>query len=474
MALIHHSRQCYGVWGVTNRAGLGQTYSARRWNKTTESHLWDSPGAQRPSRRQAGYLTRARTWTWREGSTPTLDHWGTTSPKYSLEATASVFHSGPNGKCRIKHLDRRTHRTPNQYPLTFFALRLMELAGDSMPALNLRGNAMQILDWFLAHSERLEHYVEENPNLTVEQRRELATKVIQESVLNDEIEEEKEVIGRGINNDRVAAFASQIREIALSTNSIEHLFQEAGAFTQLYEDDAGAPKERGYHELLPKSPFMDSAENDRTYYDPIEGEQWGRALSRDATHLLCEALEDATHTSAPMDSQEALLHEVRAALEELTPENTIIIMLAGDWGNTRLAFYGDEAEGYQPYWYFEGSRRSMEIGRYCGHPILDGPSNGEPRLYVVDLNTWGRFVCAPFSGGQILRVEVNPISLERAQEILQGNKALFEDSPDFDSKLRKLQTYVEVDIGIRHQFVVADQSRARKITRSCSIEESAT
>ena len=352
---------------------------------------------------------------------------------------------------------------PEQYPLAFFAVRLMELASDSMPALNLRGNANQILDWFLAHSERLEHYVEENPNLTVEQRRELATKVLQEAVLNDEIEEEREVIGRGINSNRVATFTSQIREIALSTNSIEHLFQEAGTFTQLYEDDAEAPEERGYYELLPKSPFMDSAENDRTYCDPIEGEQWGRSLSKDAVHLLCEALEDATQTTARLDSQESLLQAAQAALEELTPENSIGIVLAGDWGDTRLAFYGDESEGYQPYWYFEGSRRTMEIGRYRGHPILEGPSSGEPRLYIVDPNTWGRYVRTPFADGQPLKVEVKLISLERAQEMLQGNKALFEDLPDFDSKLRKLQTYVEVAIGIRHQFIVADQSRARKI-----------
>ena len=192
--------------------------------------------------------------------------------------------------------------SPERYPQTFFAVRLMELAGDSMPALNLRGSAKQMLDWFLANSERLEHLVGGNPNLTVDHRRELATNALRESVLNDEIEEELEVIRRAINNDKVATFASQIHEIALSTNSIECLFQEAGTFTQLDEGSAEAPEERGYYEILPKPPFMYSAENDRTYYDPIEGEQWGRALSRDAVHLLCEALEDATQTTALMDS----------------------------------------------------------------------------------------------------------------------------------------------------------------------------
>ena len=45
--------------------------------------------------------------------------------------------------------------SPEQYPLTFFAVRLMELIDESGPALDIPGRAKQVLDWFLANSERL-------------------------------------------------------------------------------------------------------------------------------------------------------------------------------------------------------------------------------------------------------------------------------------------------------------------------------
>jgi hypothetical protein len=45
-----------------------------------------------------------------------------------------------------------------QYPLSFFTVRLIELATPLMPALNLHGQAKTVLEWFEANAERLEQY----------------------------------------------------------------------------------------------------------------------------------------------------------------------------------------------------------------------------------------------------------------------------------------------------------------------------
>ena len=356
---------------------------------------------------------------------------------------------------------------PEQFPQTFFAIRAMELADDSAPSLNLQGNGKQVLEWFVANSERLKHFVEENPNLTVERRRELAIASLQGAVRNDELAEENEIIERGVSDERVAAFASKIRENALSNNYIEQLFQQAGRFTLFAEDAQEAPSERGYYELLPKAPFMEPAENDRTHYSPIEGEQWGLALSSDAVRLLCESLGGTSEALVLVESHQDLLNAIGDAADDLalTPGSTMVIVLAGDWEDIGLALYSEESEQYVPFWRLTDRDPSVVVGRYRDHPILRGPASGEPRIYVVDPGTWGEFVSAPFADRQPLRVEVKAISRERAQEMLKANPTLFEDTPDHDSKLRKLQTYVDVAIAVRHRFTVADQSRARKIVQ---------
>ena len=51
-----------------------------------------------------------------------------------------------------------------QYPLTFFTLRLIEQASDAMPSFDLRGKSKQILDWFSSNAESIERLRGRRPN----------------------------------------------------------------------------------------------------------------------------------------------------------------------------------------------------------------------------------------------------------------------------------------------------------------------
>ena len=68
---------------------------------------------------------------------------------------------------------------------------------------------------------------------------------------------------------------------------------------------------------------------------------------------------------------------------------------------------------------------------------------------------------APTGDGQKLRVEVKPVSGERAAEMLGESLRLLADEPDEATKLRKLQTYAEINVAQRAGFRVRDPSRAR-------------
>ena len=104
-----------------------------------------------------------------------------------------------------------------------------------------------------------------------------------------------------------------------------------------------------------------------------------------------------------------------------------------------------------------------EPARYRGHPVITGPDEGHRRIYVVEPGPWGCFVRAQVDGGTDLLVEVVPVSAERAKELLGATPGHFPDQPDESSKLRKLQTCVEVRVAWSTGFRVADRSRARRI-----------
>ena len=138
-------------------------------------------------------------------------------------------------------------------------------------------------------------------------------------------------------------------------------------------------------------------------------------------------------------------------------------MVAGDWFDLEMDLNRELLDGYQPDWQLPEGERLGEIGRYRGHPILRGPRDGERRMYAFEPSTWGCLLRAQYENGQELRVDVQAITDERAQEILDADSSFFPDEPDRDSKLRKLQAHVEVIVGARVGFHQPEDSRARRI-----------
>ena len=349
-----------------------------------------------------------------------------------------------------------------QYPLTFFTVRLMELVVNQTPALDLHGSAKQVLGWFITNSERLEKNVSVEPAATGEQRRELATDTLWAAVRRDEVAEDYEIIGRAISADSVSDFKSDVYAAAFAENPVERLFERAGAFSYLSADAAGGPAERSLHHLYLKAFLADSPENVRNFYAPLDGAPLGQGFGDDVLKLLCDALDHAPHISALPGISE-LLKAIDNAIAELNPSGEIALVLAGDWSIIEFALTTAEPGKYVPARQLSDDERIGEIGRYRGHPVLRGPAGGGQRVYVLEPGTWGCFVHAQLEGDQDLRIQVSPVSLERAQELLEANPCYFASEPDQESKLRKLQTCVEISIGARAGFRVIDSTRARRV-----------
>ncbi len=353
--------------------------------------------------------------------------------------------------------------SPERYPLTCFAVLLMELAEDATLTLDLRANARQVLNWFTAHSESLERFVRDTPSVSTGQRRAFAAEVLQQAVLRDEIEEDRNIIGFELSAGRVDAFKSGVYAGMLTARSVERLFEQAGTFVRLDAGADGAPEERVFRWLEPKAMFIDPADGDHTYYVPIDENDWGGDMSQDAVRLLCEEMEEAPRETAPLDTMAAVLRAIDAAVQDLDPQGNVAVVLAGDLPDVLLELHTEEANGYEPYWRLTGLDLAVDIGRYRGCPVLRGPRTGQPRVYVVDPRTWGSYARAGFGEGQDLRVDVEPILSERAQELLEVNPGYFSDELNDESKMRKMQTRVEVVVGVRHGFRVVDPTRARRL-----------
>ena len=228
-------------------------------------------------------------------------------------------------------------------------------------------------------------------------------------------------------------------------------------------DDADAPEERAFADLRHKGNLTDTPEGALTRYAPLEGDPWGRDLSHDVLRRFCESLEGAPEILAPIETPAALLEGIDRAIEDLDAPEHVVVVLAGNWFDLQVGLGTANPEGYEASWRLPESERLGEIGRYRGHPILNARDYVGRCVYVVDLSGWGHFVRAKADGDQDLRVEINPISIDRAHELLTANPDHFASQPDEESKLRKLQTYVEIVVGARTGFRVADTSRARRV-----------
>ena len=366
---------------------------------------------------------------------------------------------------------------PEQYPFSFFSIRLMELVDDPIPTLNMHGNAKRVLDWFTNNSERLGRYVRPeadlavelaqpnvNPehDLDVERRRQIAIKVLERAVSNDEVQENLEIISRPLSDDRVSNFVSEVYATAFATDRVEPLFEQRNAFLYLSNESESIPEERGFHILEGKGFLTEMPEFSRTSYAPLEGDRWGLGISNDVIHLLCEALDDAPEIRALTDTPDAFLQAIDRVEEELN-SGEMVIVLAGDWIDLEVELNQGLPEGYEPGWRLPDNERLAEMGRYRGHSILRGPRGSERRLYLVDPRNWGCLVRAQFENNQDLRVEVKPVSSDRAEKLLDANSSYFPDEPDGESKLRRLQTFVEIIVGARIEFRKNNGSRARQI-----------
>ena len=368
-----------------------------------------------------------------------------------------------------------------RYPLAFFSIRLMELLSEPSTTLDLHRRATQIRDRFAANSDGLKGFVqtEQGPRLepgattepsptletgpTRDERQQFATDAIGLAVIRDDAAEERDVIQRDLNPQRVSAFIDEIRVAAKGSNPIEESFRMAGTFLLLSNDGANLPEERGWNRLEPKAFLAEDSQTGHIHYSPMEGDRWGRDIAFDITVMLCREIDDGPESVAPLDTPENVLKAIDDVMAEFGDTEELLLMWAGDWFQIEIGLNREQPKGYQPQWQLQEPQMAWRIGRYRGHPIVRGSRNGERRFYVVDPSSWGTLVRGQFEGDQDIRVEINTVSEERANELLELNPDHFPDEPDLESKLRKLQSMVQMRIGIREEFRVSDRSRGRLV-----------
>ena len=353
---------------------------------------------------------------------------------------------------------------PEKYPLRWFAIRLIELLTEPQRTFNLHGKAKQILDWFEISSDGLETYVRDVPELNIDDKLEFAIAALQTAAHADEVAEDYAIIGSELSTDRVSAFKSDVYKAALATNSIRRLFERAGALLHIPSDADGLPDASDIRGRAPKVFLADLPENTPTHYVPLAGDRWGRVYSGNVEQLFCDALKQAPSITDSLDTPRELLQAVDTAASELNASGELAVLLVGDWNDIEIGLNVEDLDGYEPNWRVSTDGQVGELGRYRGHLIFRTFHRGERHLFVIDVATWGQFVDVELTPHQHMLVLVNPVSAERAREFLDANPELFSEQPDESSKLRKLQTLVEIVVRHRTEFRVSDVARARRIS----------
>ncbi len=361
--------------------------------------------------------------------------------------------------------------SPERYPLTFFAVRLIELSSEEMPAIDLHGTADQVLSWFETNADRLLCFVSDQPGATREQRRDWASKALTAAVATDEAAEDNCIIASQLSPEKVAAFKSGVYKAALATDSVESLFERCGACLYVTEDTDAIPEERGFIKWVPKAHFVEMPADGRISYGALEGDQCGRGMANDIMRLLCEALDDAPALAVQLDTPEELFSAFDTAKSSLNLASESVAVLAGDWMDVATALGTGVHQDFVPAWQLPEADRRKEWGEYRGHTLLRGPTDGERRMYLVEPGSWGCFVRARYEGEQDLGIDIKLVPSERAKELLDTNPNHFPDEPAYENKLRKLQTCLELAIRHRVEFRVKNSSRAMRVVSQGSGED---
>ena len=333
---------------------------------------------------------------------------------------------------------------------------------DSLQNLNLRGRAQQILQWFEGNAGRLETYVRGSTNPSIQQRRQYATAGLNEAVQLDDVNRDQAIIQSDLCSTKISAFETAVNAAAFSTNPIVRLFARADAVITQPSDSGVSQDEHIVRGFEPKEDFIDLRENAH-----IDDNQriWGKKMSNDVVRLFCEAQREARQITASLQSSSELLQAIDEAIEELGPSGQLVVVLDGDWNDV---IYESDLEGmdrYEPQWRIREEEDYVgEFARYRDHTIVISGRSGARNLYVVDFEGWGRCVQAPTETEMAALVEIDEITPERAMELLEENPDYIPSESEKQSKLRKLQTCVEVNARHFTEFQVDDPSRARHVT----------
>ena len=354
--------------------------------------------------------------------------------------------------------------TPERYPLAFFSMRLLELARDPMPPLDLHGKAPKLRDWISEDVGQVARFVRLSPEESLEEQRQRARAAISAAARRHKDAADTDIIGRPLSAERVSKFVADVYERIVSNSVTERLFADAGAYLYLAHGDAAAPRMRGLPGFLVKAAFTDQP-SEGPFSDVYVTEHtmppYGAEVESDVMRQFSAALDDTPVIEAPLDTPEALLRAIDQALDALASPGEAIVLLTGDWNESSLSLATEPPTGYEP-WDSEG------LPRYRGYPILYpiNPPSGDRGVYVVEPREWGCFVRAQLEDGIDLRVKIKPISAKRAEEILDKNSKLFPDETDATAKLRKVQMLVECTIAWSIGFRVTSPERARLVTES--------
>ena len=347
---------------------------------------------------------------------------------------------------------------PRRYVLSFGILRLLELATDPFPDIDLHGTAELVLNRY-ENAVHLQRFLNLRPNDGMEERWARVKAALEAAVSRDRRVEEDKVIASEMSPERVENFVVDCRSSRFGADAIERSFREAAAFLHLEHGTGDTPQKRGNKWLEPKAYFIDHPEASRTHYQPVDPGPWAEALRDDVARKLCDALADAPEIGTPLASPEAFVEAMDIALAELDPGGEVLVLVIGDWASALLRV-GDDL---LPRSHGHDAAGPRVWGRYMNHPVAwELRSSSERDLYIVELDRWGCFVRARMDQGQDLAVHVSGVTQEQAREMLDSDPNLFADESDDSARLRRLQTRVTVEVAERTGFRVLDSTRARQ------------
>ncbi len=341
---------------------------------------------------------------------------------------------------------------PEVYPISFVALRSLELVETATPGVFFGSRTPHASQQLVATSQNLTDLVRATPDWSPKQRFDELQSILTQAVSAQEKRSREEIARLPILPERRDEFVAEVLAERVRNSTLERLWRDVGKWIYA-EVNSSEPATSQISAYVPRAPFTATSN-----WAPISARTLPISLERSLGNELLANLHDLP--TIPEDSAATVENDIAAAIKSSLAEigGLPLVILAGDWNDLVIQLEVESPEGWRGTNSGE-ELQTFQVGWFDDAPVVMIRAT-DREIFVVDRSTWGTVLRAPVDG-EDLHVSLEAITPEMAAEIIARESNM--PNAEREEATNMLISVVSIAVSEKVGFHVKDASRALRV-----------